>query len=107
LGSENVKAKIVIALDHSPEKFRVNDDLARLLGLHTDTKARLILAIWQYVKMNKLQDPTDKKVINNDAALKQIFGVDKMLFTSIASRILPLLAPVDPIIIDYTIRYDY
>ncbi|MEQ2215659.1 hypothetical protein XENOCAPTIV_003944, partial [Xenoophorus captivus] len=46
--------------------------LARMLGIHTQTRPVIIQALWQYVKTHKLQDPHEREFINCDKYLQQI-----------------------------------
>ena len=34
--------------------------------------------LWDYIKKNKLQDPSNKRMINADAKLRPIFGKDQV-----------------------------
>ncbi|KAL0188806.1 hypothetical protein M9458_015905, partial [Cirrhinus mrigala] len=51
--------------------FKLDPRLARLLGIHTQTRSSIIQALWQYVKTNKLQDSHDKEYINCDKYFQQ------------------------------------
>ena len=68
----NVPVKIYLNLDYAPEKFKLSEELSQLLGIHTDTKAHVIMALWQYIKIHKLQDADDKKIINNNDSLQKV-----------------------------------
>lgn len=70
-GDTDTPARIFIHLDNSPDKFKLSPDLAQVLDIHTDTKPNVIMALWQYIKTYKLQDPEDKRAVNcNEALLK-------------------------------------
>lgn len=55
-----------------PPQFKLDPRLARLLGIHTQTRSCIIQALWQYVKTNKLQDPHEKEYINCDKYFQQV-----------------------------------
>ncbi len=55
-----------------PPQFKLDPCLARLLGIHTQTRSSIIQALWQYVKTNKLQDSHDKEYINCDKYFQQV-----------------------------------
>lgn len=55
-----------------PPQFKLDPRLARLLGIHTQTRSCIIQALWQYVKTNKLQDSHDKEYINCDKYFQQV-----------------------------------
>lgn len=54
-----------------PPQFKLDPRLARLLGIHTQTRSCIIQALWQYVKTNKLQDSHEKEYINCDKYFQQ------------------------------------
>lgn len=57
-GDKNVKCTILLLLDYQPLQFKLDQRLARLLGVHTQTRPVIISALWQYIKTHKLQvDP--------------------------------------------------
>jgi len=104
-GFEEIDVKIILILEQSPSKVKLSPDLSALLGgLHTETRPRIIMSLWQYVKANKLLDPNDRKTIINDAQLKRIFGCDSMQFSNLPQLLREHLGPPDPIEISYTIR---
>lgn len=63
----------VIMLSPQPPQFKLDPRLARLLGIHTQTRSCIIQALWQYVKTNKLQDSHDKEYINCDKYFQQVW----------------------------------
>lgn len=60
-----------------PPQFKLDPRLARLLGIHTQTRSCIIQALWQYIKTNKLQDSHDKEYINCDKYFQQVKIVTK------------------------------
>lgn len=54
-GDKSVKCKILLWLDYQPSKFKLDTRLARLLGVHTQSKCMVISSLWQYIKTHKLQ----------------------------------------------------
>ncbi|KAG8545287.1 hypothetical protein GDO81_021134 [Engystomops pustulosus] len=88
-----------------PPQFKLDPRLARLLGIHTQTRAVIIQALWQYIKTNKLQDCHDKEYISGDKYFQQIFDCPRLKFSEIPQRLTNLLLPPDPIVINHIIRY--
>ncbi|KAI9207962.1 SWI/SNF and RSC complex subunit Ssr3 [Polychytrium aggregatum] len=106
-GDTDVKAKIAIHLDPPIPKFKLSAPLSALLCLHTDTRTNIISALWKYIKLNKLQDSEDKRVINCDDGLKRLLpNTAHVLFSQLIEMIEPHLLPADPITLEYTIRVD-
>lgn len=54
-GDRNVRCTILLLLDYQPLQFRLDSRLARLLGIHTQTRPMVISALWQYIKTHRLQ----------------------------------------------------
>lgn len=80
--------------------------MARLLGVHTQTRPVIISALWQYIKTHRLQDGHEREYIVCDKYLEQIFGCPKMKFAEIPQRLNPLLHPPDPIVINHVISVE-
>jgi len=105
-GDVTVRCTILLLLDYQPLQFKLDQRLARLLGVHTQTRPVIISALWQYIKTHKLQDQHEKEFVNCDPYLKQIFQTERMKFAEIPQRLNPLLHPPDPIVINHTISVE-
>ncbi|XP_067258210.1 SWI/SNF-related matrix-associated actin-dependent regulator of chromatin subfamily D member 3b isoform X1 [Chanodichthys erythropterus] len=105
-GDVNVRCTLLLMLDYQPPQFKLDPRLARLLGIHTQTRSSIIQALWQYVKTNKLQDSHDKEYINCDKYFQQIFDCPRLKFSEIPQRLTNLLLPPDPIVINHIISVD-
>ncbi|XP_048020249.1 SWI/SNF-related matrix-associated actin-dependent regulator of chromatin subfamily D member 3 isoform X7 [Megalobrama amblycephala] len=103
-GDVNVRCTLLLMLDYQPPQFKLDPRLARLLGIHTQTRSCIIQALWQYVKTNKLQDSHEKEYINCDKYFQQIFDCPRLKFCEIPQRLTNLLLPPDPIVINHVIR---
>ena len=51
--------------------------LAAVIGSKPVPRTEVTKQLWVYIKKNGLQDKTDKRTINADAALKAVFGGKK------------------------------
>ncbi|NXF57926.1 SMRD2 regulator, partial [Ciccaba nigrolineata] len=103
-GDVNVKCTLLLMLDHQPPQYKLDPRLARLLGVHTQTRASIMQALWLYIKHNKLQDSHEKEYINCNRYFRQIFNCVRMRFSEIPMKLAGLLQHPDPIIINHTIR---
>ena len=50
-----------------------SDALAAIIGKGPYPRTEVTKKIWDYIKKNKLQDEANKRMINADAKLKEIF----------------------------------
>ncbi|MFG6447458.1 SWIB/MDM2 domain-containing protein [Roseateles sp. BYS180W] len=51
--------------------------LAAIVGDKPLPRTEVIKKVWEYIKKHNLQDPAQKRVINADAKLKEVFGKAK------------------------------
>ncbi|KAL0450300.1 UNVERIFIED_CONTAM: Upstream activation factor subunit spp27 [Sesamum latifolium] len=58
--------------------LKLSDALAKFLGTGESALPRsdVVKRIWEYIKLNNLQDPSDKRQILCDEKLKELFNVD-------------------------------
>merc|ERR1719429_796471 len=105
-GDKNVRCTILLLLDYQPLQFKLDQRLARLLGVHTQTRPVIISALWEYIKTHKLQDAHEREFVNCDPFLRQIFQTERMKFAEIPQRLNPLLHPPDPIVINHLITVE-
>lgn len=52
----------------------ISADLAPVVGAGPMPRSEVVKKLWVYIKKNDLQDPTNKRNINADEALKKVFG---------------------------------
>ncbi|KAJ2780448.1 SWI/SNF and RSC complex subunit Ssr3 [Coemansia interrupta] len=105
-GDEDVRTRIMLDLRTATDRFNVNPPLLReLLDIRGPiTKATFIMKLWQYIKLNGLQDSDDPDQIRCDAGLLQVFNMPVISFTAIPQMLQTCLVRPDPLIIEYTVR---
>ncbi|KAG4305727.1 hypothetical protein PORY_000637 [Pneumocystis oryctolagi] len=105
-GDMNINVNILIYLNEYPEKYKLSPKLGQILDMKSETRTEIITGLWEYIKFHKLQDEEEKRIINCDDNLKEIFSMDRIFFPKIPEMINKHLLPLDPIIIKYTICTD-
>ncbi|KAI1309507.1 SWI SNF, matrix associated, actin dependent regulator of chromatin, sub d, member 1 [Mortierella claussenii] len=105
-GDENVKVRVILHVDNSPERFKLSPELADVLAIDMETRPGIMMALWQYIKFHQLQDPEDKRNINCDQKLAALFNQPKISFPALPELIGRFLSPPDPIVLEYTVRVD-
>ena len=103
MGSSPVECSLFFFFDYQPPQFKLSGPLSRVLGIHTQTRAVVVTALWQYVKRHKLQDPDEREFIKCDSYLENIFDEARVKFSEIPRRLQAHLLPPDPIVVKYTI----
>lgn len=61
-----------LCVSPQPPQYKLDPRLARLLGVHTQTRASIMQALWLYIKHNKLQDSHEKEYINCNRYFRQV-----------------------------------
>ncbi|KAG2173269.1 hypothetical protein INT43_004643 [Umbelopsis isabellina] len=105
-GDTTVNARILLELDYNPPKFKLGPMLCDMLDMKLETKPQIMIGIWKYIQQNKLQGSEDKRLVQCDQKLQQLFGMPQVQFSHIPALIDQHLSRPDPIVIDYTIRVD-
>jgi chromatin remodeling complex protein RSC6 len=57
----------------------ISADLAVVVGAGPMPRSEVVKKLWVYIKKNNLQDQTNKRNINADAALTKVFGGKAMV----------------------------
>jgi SWI/SNF-related matrix-associated actin-dependent regulator of chromatin subfamily D len=96
---------ILLELEHIPEMFRLSDTLSSLFGgsILVNTRMSVSLAVWNYIKTNKLQDEDDRRMIITNEALKSVVGLDRLTFSQLPSLLDRHLLPLEPIKLNYVL----
>ncbi|KAG5646924.1 hypothetical protein DXG03_002000 [Asterophora parasitica] len=103
-GDAPTKLRVVMYLDHFPEQFKVVGDLGVILGIKEESRIGVIQALWNYIKVQGLQDKTDRRMVRADERLRPIFGGDSILFQKLPEIVNRYLTAPSPIILHYTIN---
>ena len=61
--------------------------LAAVVGKDPLPRTEIISKLWVYIKANKLQDAANKRMINADAKLKEVFGKPQVSMFEMAGLI--------------------
>ena len=57
--------------------MKISDELAEVVGKGPMPRSEVVKKLWVYIKKEGLQDKTNKRNINGDAALVKVFGGKK------------------------------
>ncbi|KAE9399403.1 SWI/SNF complex protein [Gymnopus androsaceus JB14] len=101
-GDAPTSVRIVMYLDHYPEQYRLSPDLSNVLGIKEESRLGAVQAVWNYIKIQGLQDKGDKRLIRADDRLRGIFGMDTIPFQKLPELVTRHLAPPEPILLHYS-----
>lgn len=69
---------------------QVSAELAEIIGSGPMPRTEVTKKVWDYIKKHKLQDKTNKRMINPDAKLAKVFGsstpIDMFKMTKLISK---------------------
>ena len=51
----------------------MHPELASLLGVKEDSRVGVVQALWNYIKVQGLQDKVDRRMVRADAHLRQVY----------------------------------
>ncbi|KAG8958333.1 SWI/SNF complex component snf12 [Tulasnella sp. 408] len=105
-GDMSVKARIILHLEHYPEHFKVMNPLADIISVKEETRVGIIAALWNYIKMNGLQDKAHPTLVKFDPRLAQAFQIAEVPFNNIPELVNRFLAPADPVILHHIISVE-
>ena len=98
----NISIKFFINFPN-PE-FSLPNKLAELLGINQGSLPNILFHLWQYIKINTLQDNDYPNRIITNKQLYDIFKVDQIDITSLISKLNEFLIVPPPIIINFEIK---
>ncbi|ESK90328.1 swi snf and rsc complex subunit ssr3 [Moniliophthora roreri MCA 2997] len=100
-GDEPITIRLVLYLDHYPEQFKVAPELSNILGIKEESRLGVIQALWNYIKIQGLQDKVDKRAIHTDDRLRPLFGADTVPFARLPEFVTRFLSPPEPVVLMY------
>ncbi|XP_057787529.1 SWI/SNF complex component SNF12 homolog isoform X1 [Salvia miltiorrhiza] len=103
-GDKEFTAIIRLEMNYEPERFKLSPALQEVLGIEVETRPRIMAALWQYVKMKKLQIPGEASFFMCDPPLRKVFGEDKLKFSTVPQKITPHLTPPGPIHLEHRVK---
>jgi SWI/SNF-related matrix-associated actin-dependent regulator of chromatin subfamily D len=102
-GDREAQLRVLVWPDQGPPRYRLSADLAQLLGMASETRPRVLMALWQYVKLHRLQDPEDRKAIRCNPELARVLGAERVPFASLPLLVAEHLSPPEPVELRFTL----
>ncbi|CAH9135862.1 unnamed protein product [Cuscuta epithymum] len=103
-GNKEFTAIIRLEMNHVPEKYKLSPALQGILGIEVESRARILGAIWQYVKAKKLQISDETSSFMCDPPLRKVFGEEKVKFCAVSQKIDPHLTIQQPIHLEHMVK---
>ncbi len=82
------------------QPVKPSPQLAGVIGPETRLRTQVTKDIWTYIRKHGLQDSVNRRMINADPALREVFGCDQLSMFTMTKRIaahltLDLAVPAD------------
>ena len=74
-GDSNVNCRILLHIEHSPDRFKVLPPLSELIAMKEGTKAEIMGGVWKLIKVVGAQDKEDGTMV------RPIGGFEKVSLT--------------------------
>ncbi|KAG8528294.1 uncharacterized protein KY384_007211 [Bacidia gigantensis] len=105
---ENINCTINFYRDEQQwsERHSLSKPLSDLLDTTEDDRTSIMMGIWEYVKVNGLQQDEEKRQIHCDEKMRAVFGRDIIYFPHIPTLLENHLSPLSPLSVPYTVRVD-
>ncbi len=110
LKNKNFKIDILFYLNYPNPEFSLTPQLSNLLGINQGTRTNILYHMWQYIKLNSLQDNENPTRIINNTQLQQIFKCEKIDIVALTGKLNEFLKEPPPIVIEFNINnlsYNY
>ena len=102
--NKNFKIEILFYLNYPNPEFSLTPELSNLLGINQGTRTNILYHMWQYIKLNSLQDNENPTRIINNTQLQQIFKCEKIDIVSLTGKLNEFLKEPPPIVIKFDIN---
>lgn len=83
--------------------YSLCSELAELLGMKIGTKPAVLVALWKYVKINRLQDQKRGEAILCNERLRALFKKEEITFREITETLHSFMCPVDMLSIPFAV----
>lgn len=71
-GDENMNITINLYRDETPERFELSPELSDVVDMTEATRAEIVMALWEYIKLMGLQEEEEKRQFRCDQALRKV-----------------------------------
>ena len=85
-------------------EYKLKDELSELLGIKQETRPRILYHMWQYIKINSLQDNDNPNYIITNEPLQKLFKVPKIEMSKLTSYLVDHIQEPEPLAIPFTIN---
>jgi len=99
-----IKLKIYFIINYLHQEFKIKEELANIIGITQDSRPRILNHIWQYIKINSLQDNENPNFVNLNRELQRIFKNDKIDLSTLTVKLSDFIKPIDPFEVEFLIK---
>lgn len=78
-GDENTNITINLYRHEEPERFELSPELAEVIDIREATRQEAVMALWEYIKLMRLQEDEEKRNFRCDELLKRVRSLSILL----------------------------
>lgn len=82
-GDENMNIIINLTRDENPERYQLSPALADVLDTTEATRAEALMGVWEYIKVNNLQEEDEKRSFDCDDRLRAVSALTTDKFETV------------------------
>ncbi|KAF7684557.1 SWI/SNF complex component SNF12 like protein [Astathelohania contejeani] len=97
--------RLFFEFENSRDIYKLTPGLSKLLNKTTDTKTRVIVDLWKYIKIHRLLDGSG--IVKCDETLKEIFGLESFDMEELSMILNAYLVPLDILEIEVPVTDKY
>eukprot|EP00127_Corallochytrium_limacisporum_P007280 Clim_evm21s246 gene=Clim_evmTU21s246 len=106
IGNQPLNARILLEMHNNPPRYEVSKALKSVIGVETGTHSEITMALWQYMRQHKLQDPSNPTLLRMDKRLAKVFQVENMEFSELPTVLQEHLSPLNFVDLSYDIKME-
>ncbi|KXX81664.1 SWI/SNF and RSC complexes subunit ssr3 [Madurella mycetomatis] len=105
-GDENTNITINLYRHEDPERFELSPELAEIIDMREATRQEAVMALWEYIKLMRLQEDEEKRNFRCDELLRRLIHREVGHIPQLNEYLTPHLKALPPVKLAYTIRVD-
>lgn len=105
--SGGIKLKLYFFVNYLQQEFKLREDLANLLGITQDSRPRILNHLWQYIKINSLQDNENPIFVNLNREMQRIFKTEKLDLSTLTVKLSDFIRSIEPAEIEFCVKDNF
>ncbi len=104
---KGIKLKMSFYVNFLHQELKIKEELSNIIGITQDSRPRILSHLWQYIKINSLQDNENPLYVNLNRELQKIFKTEKLDLSTLTVKLGDFIRPIEPAEIEFVIRDNF